>query len=205
MDQIVSAIKNHYEFRNGAQVAEFLGISRQHLYIAIKNDRLIADRLLPVAIDNNIDLTRLLRDGIAADMKDTDYSESELTVQIYKEGETEPYTKRNIQKWIADFLYRRDVHIYENLAALIVESEEMEPKVRRDSMVFIDTSEQEPRGGIYYLEVNGFGLVRKLVKANENQKWYLLTTQEEGINKEPLTFKKDFSVIGRIQQATIRI
>ena len=205
MDEIISAIKSHYEFRNGAQVAEFLGISRQHLYISIKNDRLIADRLLPVAIDANIDLTRLIRDGVAVDMKDADYSESELTVSFYREGEVLPYTKRNIQKWLADFLYRREIQIYENLAALVVESEEMEPRLQRDSMVFIDTNDKKPKGGIYYLEVNGFGLVRKVVKANETNKWYLLTNQEDGINREPLQFEKDFSIIGRIQQSTNRI
>ena len=205
MRQIVDALKNKLNFKHDSQIASAVGLSKQHMYLAVKEDRLNPDRILQFCLNYNIDITRLLRDGKAVSTADLEYSDSAIELSQYVEGSVVPTSKKTIPKWFADLIFRRNVNLNETQALLVVESDEMEPKIQRDSILFLDRSSTTPQGGHFYLNVNGYGVIRRLMKANHENKWYLLTSDSERIYNDPLEFEKDFSVIGRIQFVSQRI
>jgi len=205
MRQIVDALKERLNFKHDSQVADAVGLSRQHIHLAVREDRLVPDRFLQFCLKEDIDISRLLKDGKAIKTYDIDSSDSSIDLSTYLEGEVVPSGRRTIPKWFADLIFRRNVDLTETQALLVVESDEMEPKIQRDSILFLDRSSKTPQGGHFYLNLNGFGVIRRLMKANLENKWYLLTSDSERIYSDPLEFEKDFSIIGRIQFVSQRI
>lgn len=203
MAQITESMMNHFNFKTIAQLAELMHISRQHLHIANKSDRLIPDKLLQTCLTHEIDITRLLRDGKSVKVSDVDYSESTIEVLLYKEGQVMPYAKKNLQKWIAELMIKRDLDVNESGAMLNILSDEIEPKIAEGSTVFMDTNLIDPQSGLFYINLNGYGVVRQLMKAREKECWHLLSNfKRNNIDPpmaEPLEFEKDFIILGKIQ------
>ena len=204
MQTITDALSAHYNFRTVAQLADFLELSRQHLHIANKQDRLVPDKLLKACIKREIDITRLLRDGKAVKISDVDYSNTDIELSHYEEGQVLPHSKKTIPKWMADIVFKRDVDINESLAMLVVTSDELEPKLPRDSLLFLDTKRQEPQGGHYYLNLNGYGVIRRMLKAKESNAW-ILKTKEEYEGWSPSVLNEDFQIIGKILSMSTRV
>lgn len=204
MRQIIDGLKAHLNMRSDTQAAEFLGISRQHLHISVTNDKLMPERMLEVCINNDIDITRLLRDGRATKLSDVDYSDTDVPIAQYREGEVVPFSKRTLPKWFAEIVFRRKVALNEVLAMVQLETDEMEPKLMRDSIIYIDTKMKTPIGGLFYVEVSGYGMIRKLIKASEPEKWHLQMIDEPATG-DGLKIGEEFSIIGRCQFSTARI
>lgn len=205
MRQIVDALKTKLGFKHDSQIADAVGLSRQHMHLAVRENRLVPDRFLQFCLQKNIDISMLLESGKAISTNDIDYSESSIEVSEYEEGNVIPTSEKNMPKWFAEKILDRKIDLNESISCLTVESDEMEPKIPRGTILFLDKKIEIPRGGIFYLNVNGYGVVRKLMKATEENKWYLLTNQTEVNQNKPLDFRKDFSIIGRIQFASYRI
>lgn len=205
MRQIVDALKTKLGFKHDSQIADAVGLSRQHMHLAVRENRLVPDRFLQFCLQKNIDISMLLESGKAISTNDIDYSESSIEVSEYEEGNVIPSSKKNMPKWFAEKILDRKIDLNESISCLTVESDEMEPKIPRGTILFLDKKTEKPVGGIFYLNVNGYGVVRKLMKATEENKWYLLTSQSEVNQNKPLDFGEDFSIIGRIQFASYRI
>jgi hypothetical protein len=205
MREIVDGVKSHMNLRSDTQAAEFLRVSRQHLHISITKDKLMPERMLEVCLNHDIDITRLLRDGRATKLSDMDYSDTEVPVGQFREGTIIPFRKRAIPKWFAEIVFRREIGLTEVLGMIELESEDLEPKIRRDSIIYIDTKLKDPVGGLFYCDVSGYGMIRRLVKASEQDKWYLLAEDEAAVKEAPLTFGEGFRIIGRCQFMTTRI
>jgi hypothetical protein len=201
MRDIVTAIRDHFNYRHDSQVADFIGISRQHIHVAVRENRLVPDKLLEACIQHQIDISRLLRDGKAVNLSDVNYDESQLTVSIYEEGSVIPKRENALPKWYLEKMIGRSIDINERFAIVHVESDEMEPKITAGSTVFLDTSTKEPKSGLFYLEVNGYGFIRKLVKAREESDWFLSSTSSQQ-HQEPMGFPNDFSIIGKVRGVT---
>ena len=205
MREIVDGIKEHMNLRSDTQAAEFLGISRQHLHISILNDKLMPDRLIETCIKNDIDITRLLKDGRATKLSDIDYSDTDCPLLRYKEGSVVPSSKRTIPKWFAEIVFKRKIGLDEVLGLLELETDEMEPKIKQDSIVYIDTLAKNPVGGLFYLDVKGYGMLRRLVKAHEENKWYLTGHADDSQRGEAITYGEEFKIIGKCQFMTTKI
>jgi len=199
MRQIVDGIKEHMNHRSDTHAAEFLGISRQHLHISITNNKLMPERLLEVCLQNDIDITRLLRDGRVSKLSEIDYSGSDVPLMIYKEGQVDSRSSKNIPKWLAEKIFSRSVGLTEVLGMIELKTDEMEPRIKEKSIVYLDTSDTKPVGGYFYLNVRGYGMIRRLLKANEPDKWFLTKSSEDGFMGEPITYERDFEIIGRCQ------
>lgn len=205
MRQIVDALKKRLDFRHDAQIADAVGLSRQHLHLAVRENRLVPDKLLQFCINKDIDITRLLRDGKAVTSNDIDNSDTSIDVSEYEEGSVIPNCTRNIPIWFAEIALNRKIETDESISYLRIESDEMEPKIPRGTIAFLDRSVAKPQGGHFYLNLRGYGVVRRIMKATDENKWYLLTSQSELTENKPLDFGGDFSIIGRIQFASCRI
>ena len=206
MRHIVDAMKTHLNFKHDAQVADAVGLSRQHIHMAVKENRLVPDKFLQFCLSADIDISRLLKDGKAVLVSSIDQSDSNVNVSHYREGGITPFSKRSMPKWMADLSLRRDVDLNETIAMLTVETDEMEPKIKKDSIVYLDTIAKTPQGGYSYLNMNGYGIIRRLTKATGGKDlWHLRAEAEEGAYGEPLEFDRDFSIIGRVQFISHRI
>ena len=203
MRDVVTAIKVHFNFRHDSQVADLIGISRQHIHVAVRENRLIPDKLLESCIVNDIDVTRLLRDAKAVKVSDVDYSESQIKISHFREGEVLLHRENWMQKWYVEKLIGRTVEINESFQIVSIETDEMEPRIHRDSLVVLDPSEKEPKGGIFYLEVDGYGVLRRLVKGNGINHWQLLAGSQ--VEAESVEFNKDFRVIGKAKCVTSKL
>jgi len=140
MRQIVDALKERLNYKHDSQIADAVGLSRQHIHLAVREDRLVPDRFLQFCLKEDIDISRLLKDGKAIKTYDIDSSDSSIDLSTYLEGEVVPSGRRTIPKWFADLIFRRNVDLNETQALLVVESDEMEPKIQRDSILFLDRS-----------------------------------------------------------------
>jgi hypothetical protein len=207
MREIVDALKSHMNLRSDTQAAEFLGISRQHLHISIIKNKLMPDRLIEACIKNDIDITRLLKDARATKLSDVDYSDTEVPLIVYKEGSASSniIAKRSIPKWHAEKIFNRKVGLNEVLGMIEVTSDDLEPKVKEGSTVYVDRQNKEPTSGLHYVEMNGYGVVRKLVKAPNHDQWYLTSNADNTEHTHPLTHGTDFNVVGRCLTMTGRI
>ena len=201
MRDIVTAIKNHFNYLHDSQVADLLGISRQHIHVAVRENRLVPDKLLETCVQHEIDLSRLLRDGKAVKLSDVNYDDSQLTVSVYEEGSVIPKRENALPKWYLEGIIRRDVDINERFAIVHIETDELEPKIPQGSQVLLETGIKEPKGGHYYLQIGGYGLIRKLIKAQQEDEWLLLDGSSQHPQK-PLKFPDDFSIIGRVRSVT---
>ena len=206
MREIVDGVKAFANLRSDTQAAEYLGITRQHLHISIMKDKLMPDRLIETCIKNDIDITRLLRDGRATRLSEIDYSDTDVPLALYTEGSIIPKSKRNLPKWMAEIVFRRSIGLDEVLGMIELSTDEMEPKVKRDSIIYVDTLFKEPVGGLFYVDVGGYGVIRRLMKANEPEKWHLATGTEDGSQRgEPIRYGEDFKIVGKCQYVTTRI
>lgn len=205
MREIVDGIKDHMNLRSDTQAAEFLGITRQHLHLSILKDKLMPDRLIESCIKNDIDITRLLKDGRATSLSHIDYSDTDVPINVYNEGSVMPNSKRDLPKWFCEIVFKRQIALDEVLAMVNLSTDELEPKIKQDSTVYIDTSAKEPIGGFFYLDVRGYGMLRRIVKAPEENKWFLTNFSDDGNKGEPITFVEDFKIIGRCQFMTTKI
>ena len=204
MRQIIDALKR-LGFKHDAQIADAVGLSRQHLHLAVRENRLVPDRFLQFCIKMDIDITRLLKEGKAITSNDVDNSDTSIDISEYEEGSVIPKGTRNIPKWFAEIVLNRKIETDESISYLRIESDEMEPKIPRGTVTFLDRDVEKPQGGHFYLNVRGYGVVRKIMKATEENKWYLLTNQSDMTENKPLDFGEDFLIIGRIQFASYRI
>lgn len=197
MRDISDALKKKMNFRHDAQLADFLSTTRQHLYVATREDRFLQDRIVQKAIENDIDLTRLIRDAVAVPTSDNDYSEAEITLSEYEEGDILPLRKRGIQKWMADFILKTSIDINSTISMVKIISDEMSNSLPRGSYCFIDSDQTKPHAGKFYLDVNGYGMLRTIMKAPEPDMWYLLAQGKEPSEKNCFTFNDQFKVIGK--------
>ncbi len=205
MRTIVDGLKHHMNLRSDTQAAEFLGITRQHLHISVMKDKLMPDRLIESCIKHDIDITRLVKDGRATKLSEIDYSDTDIPISVYKDGSVIPNAKRNLPKWFAEVVFRRKVGLNEVLGMIELETDEMEPKIKQDSVVYIDTASKTPVGGLFYLDVQGYGMMRRLLKATEQDKWFLTGHSDDSQRSEAITYGTDFTIIGKVQFMTTRI
>ena len=205
MREIVDGIKVHMNYRSDAQAADFLGISRQHLHISITNNKLMPERMLEVCISNGIDITRLLRDGRATALSEVDYSDTEVPIAQYREGEISPFSKKSFPKWFAEIVFRRKIGLNEVLGMVQLDSDELEPKIQRDSVIYIDTMMTTPIGGMFYVEVDGYGTLRRLSKSSQADRWHLTAGEEYSMSGDGLLIHEEFNIIGRCQFTTTRM
>jgi len=205
MRVIVDGIKNHMNLRSDTQAAEFLGISRQHLHISILKNKLMPDRLIETCIKHDIDITRLLKDGRATKLSNIDYSDTDVPLKIYREGSIIPKSKRDIPKWFAERVFRREIGLDETLGLLELETDEMEPKIKEGSIIYIDTLARHPIGGFFYVNLNGYGVLRRLVKATMVDKWHLTGHFDDTQLGKAVTHGTEFNIIGKCQFVTTKI
>ena len=50
MRQIVDALKTKLGFKHDSQIADAVGLSRQHMHLAVRENRLVPDRFLQFCI-----------------------------------------------------------------------------------------------------------------------------------------------------------
>ena len=198
MKEISEALKAHLKFRHDAQLADFLQTTRQHIYVAIKEDRFLSDKVIKKCIENDIDLTRLIRDAKAVSTSQIDYSEAEIQVSEFEEGDVFPIRKRGLQKWIAEFFFQRTIDLNETLSSVKVLSNELSDTIKKGNYAFVDSSLTKPQAGNYYINLNGYGMFRKIMKAPEKDQWFLLADGEEPADRNKFSIQNDFEIIGKV-------